>query len=217
MDKFAVVVAGGNGLRMETDIPKQFLLLKGKPVLMHTLQKFSNCKQIILVLPDKQISYWSELCKQYNFLLPHTVVKGGRERFFSVLNGLRDLPDDGLVAIHDGVRPCLSEQLITNSFDEAEKYGNAVAAVPSKDSIRMVDEEKNIAVDRSKYYLIQTPQTFNLALLKKVYGQTVYKATFTDDASVFESAGNNIHLVKGEYTNIKITTPEDLPLAELFL
>jgi 2-C-methyl-D-erythritol 4-phosphate cytidylyltransferase len=217
MDKFAVVVAGGNGLRMETDIPKQFLLLKGKPVLMHTLLKFSNCKQLVLVLPDKQISYWSELCKQYNFLLPHTVVKGGKERFFSVLNGLRALPDDGLVAIHDGVRPCLSEQIITNSFDVAEKYGNAVSAVPSKDSIRMVDEEKNIAVDRSKYYLIQTPQTFNLALLKKAYGQTVYQDTFTDDASVFESAGNNIHLIKGEYTNIKITTPEDLPLAELFL
>lgn len=217
MDKYAVVVAGGNGLRMESDIPKQFLLLRGKPVLMHTLQKFSNCKQLILVLPDKQISYWGELCKQYNFLLPHTVVKGGRERFFSVLNGLRALPDDGLVAIHDGVRPCLSEQIITNSFDVAEKYGNAVVAVPSKDSIRMVDEEKSIAVDRSKYYLIQTPQTFNLALLKKVYGQTVYQDKFTDDASVFESAGNIIHLVKGEYTNIKITTPEDLPLAELFL
>ena len=217
MDKYAVIVAGGNGLRMESDIPKQFLLLRGKPVLMHTLQKFSNCKQLILVLPDKQISYWGELCKQYNFLLPHTVVKGGRERFFSVLNGLRALPDDGLVAIHDGVRPCLSEQIITNSFDAAEKYGNAVVAVPSKDSIRMVDEEKSIAVDRSKYYLIQTPQTFNLALLKKVYGQTVYQDTFTDDASVFESAGNIIHLVKGEYTNIKITTPEDLPLAELFL
>ena len=217
MDKYAVVVAGGNGLRMETDIPKQFLLLKGKPVLMHTLQKFSNCKQIILVLPDTQISYWGELCKQYNFLLAHTVVKGGSERFFSVLNGLSALPNEGLVAIHDGVRPCISEQIITNSFDEALKYGNAVVAVPLKDSIRMVDEEKSIAVDRSKYYLIQTPQTFNLALLKKVYGQTVYQEIFTDDASAFESAGNNIHLVKGEYTNIKITTPDDLPLAELFL
>jgi 2-C-methyl-D-erythritol 4-phosphate cytidylyltransferase len=217
MDKYAVVVAGGNGLRMESDIPKQFLLLKGKPVLMHTLQKFSNCKQIVLVLPDKQISYWGELCKQYNFLLPHTIVKGGRERFFSVLNGLIALPDDGLVAIHDGVRPCLSEQIIVNSFNEAEKYGNAVVALPSKDSIRMVEAGKSIAVDRSKYYLIQTPQTFNLALLKKVYVQTVYQAKYTDDASVFESAGNNIHLIKGEYTNIKITTPEDLPLAELFL
>lgn len=217
MDKYAVVVAGGSGLRMGAAIPKQFLLLKGKPVLMHTLLKFSDCKQIVLVLPEAQVAYWNELCNQYQFTLPHAIVHGGNERFFSVLNGLNALPDEGLVAIHDGVRPCITEQIIFNSFNEAEKYGNAIVGVPSKDSVRMVDDGKSIAVDRSKYYLIQTPQTFNLALLKKAYEQTVYQPTFTDDASVFESAGHHIHLVKGEYTNIKITTPEDLPLAELFL
>ncbi len=217
MNQYALVVAGGSGLRMGTEIPKQFLLLKGKPVLMHTLQKFSNCKQIVLVLPEAQLAYWNELCTKYNFSLPHTIVKGGNERFYSVLNGLNALPNDGLVAIHDGVRPCVSIDVINEAFATAEKLGNAIVAVPSKDSIRMVNDGKSVGVDRSKYYLIQTPQVFNLTLLKEAYSSTTYQTTFTDDASVFEQAGHSINLVKGEYTNIKITTPEDLPLAELFL
>jgi 2-C-methyl-D-erythritol 4-phosphate cytidylyltransferase len=217
MDHFALVVAGGSGLRMGTEIPKQFLLLKGEPVLMHTLRKFKSCKQIILVLPDAQIGYWNELCVKYNFVIPHTVVKGGNERFYSVLNGLNVLPDNGLVAIHDGVRPCVSVDVIQDAFETAEKLGNAIVAVPSKDSIRMVDDGKSFALDRSKYYLIQTPQVFNLSLLKEAYLTTAYQTAFTDDASVFEYAKHQINIVKGEYTNIKITTPEDLPLAELFL
>ncbi len=217
MNRYALVVAGGSGLRMGTEIPKQFLLLKGKPVLMHTLLKFSDCKQIVLVLPEAQVTYWNELCTKLNFTLPHTIVQGGNERFYSVLNGLHALPDDGLVAIHDGVRPCVSVDVINEAFVTAEKFGNAIVAVPSKDSIRMVDGGKSVAVDRSKYHLIQTPQVFNLSLLKKVYTSTHHQPIFTDDASVFEHAGHQIYLVKGEYTNIKITTPEDLPLAELFL
>lgn len=217
MNQYALVVAGGSGLRMGTEIPKQFLLLKGEPVLMHTLRKFKLCKQIVLVLPAAQIGYWNELCTKYNFTLPHTIVQGGSERFYSVLNGLNALPNDGLVAIHDGVRPCVSVDVINEAFVTAEKLGNAIVAVPSKDSIRMVNDGKSVAVDRSKYYLIQTPQVFNLPLLKEAYSSTVYQTTFTDDASVFEHANHQINLVKGEYTNIKITTPEDLPLAELFL
>lgn len=217
MNQYALVVAGGSGLRMGTDIPKQFLLLKGEPVLMHTLRKFKSCRHIVLVLPAAQIVYWNELCAKYNFTLPHTVVEGGNERFYSVLNGLNALPADGLVAIHDGVRPCVSIDVINEAFATAEKLGNAIVAVPSKDSIRMVDGGKSVAVDRSKYYLIQTPQVFNLSLLKEAYSSAVYQTTFTDDASVFEHAGYQINLVKGEYANIKITTPEDLPLAELFL
>lgn len=217
MNQYALVVAGGSGLRMGTDIPKQFLLLKGEPVLMHTLRKFKSCRHIVLVLPAAQIVYWNELCAKYNFTLPHTVVEGGNERFYSVLNGLNALPADGLVAVHDGVRPCVSVDVINEAFVTAEKLGNAIVAVPSKDSIRMVDDGKSVAVDRSKYYLIQTPQVFNLSLLKEAYSSTAYQTTFTDDASVFEHAGYPINLVKGEYTNIKITTPEDLPLAELFL
>lgn len=217
MNQYALVVAGGSGLRMGTEIPKQFLLLKGEPVLMHTLRKFKSCRHIVLVLPAAQIGYWNELCAKYNFTLPHTIVEGGNERFYSVLNGLNALPADGLVAIHDGVRPCVSKDVINEAFATAENLGNAIVAVPSKDSIRMVDDGKSVAVDRSKYYLIQTPQVFNLSLLKEAYSSTAYQTTFTDDASVFEHAGYQINLVKGEYANIKITTPEDLPLAELFL
>jgi 2-C-methyl-D-erythritol 4-phosphate cytidylyltransferase len=218
MNQYALIVAGGSGLRMGTEIPKQFLLLNGEPVLMHTLRKFKTCKHIVLVLPAAQIGYWNELCAKYNFTLPHAIVQGGNERFYSVLNGLNALPDeDGLVAIHDGVRPCVSIDAINEAFASAEKLGNAIVAVLSKDSLRMVDDGKSVAVDRSKYYLIQTPQVFNLSLLKKAYSSAAYQTIFTDDASVFEHAGHQINLVKGEYTNIKITTPEDLPLAELFL
>lgn len=216
MPNYAIVVAGGAGTRMGTDIAKQFLVVKNKPVLMHTLQKFETCDAIILVLPATQISYWQKLCVDYDFTLPHTVVEGGQERFNSVLNGLSVLPHEGVVAIHDGVRPCISKAIIEQSFTDATVYKSAVAAVKLKDSIRMIDADKTIAVDRNKYYLVQTPQTFLLADIKQAYLQAT-STNFTDDAAVFEAAGHTIHLIAGDYKNIKITTPEDLPLAELFL
>lgn len=218
MNNYAIIVAGGSGLRMGSNVAKQFLLLKSKPVLMHTIKQFATCKQIILVLPLTQVSYWKQLCEDYQFKIPHTIVYGGNERFFSVLNGLAILPDDaqGLVAVHDGVRPCVTPQTINLSFSEAAIHQSAITSIPLKDSIRMVDGDACVALDRSKYCLIQTPQTFNLMALKNAYSQINYQTHFTDDASVFEAAGNTIHLIKGEYRNIKITTPDDLPLAELY-
>lgn len=218
--KYAIIVAGGSGTRMGANVPKQFLLLNGKPVLMHTLQKMSTvCDELILVLPEAQKSYWDELCVTHQFGLKHTVIAGGNERFFSVLNGLNaitNFTNTDLVTIHDGVRPCVTPLLIAASFDLAAQHGSAIAAVKPKDSLRKVSGNTTEAVDRSHYYLVQTPQTFVLAKLKQAYQQG-YQSFFTDDASVFEAAGNTIHLLEGDYKNIKITTPEDLPLAELFL
>src|SRR5574343_502523 len=153
---------------MGTDIPKQFLLLNGKPVLMHTLDKFKGvCDELILVLPEAQVAYWKELCAEHQFTTIHNIVNGGSERFYSVLNGLSSInSDEGLVAIHDGVRPCVSVQLIQRTFEEAALLGAAIAAVKSKDSLRKVTSTGTEAVDRSHYYLVQTPQTFSLAKLK---------------------------------------------------
>lgn len=217
MKRYALVVAGGTGTRMGTPVAKQFLHLAGRPVLMHTLIRFATCDEVILVLPATQIEYWEELCRAHHFEQPHTIIAGGSERFYSVLNGLAALPDTGLVAIHDGVRPCVTPEVINVAYETAAKFGNAIAAVKSKDSIRKVEADGySVAVNRSEYFLVQTPQTFSLELLKKAYCQP-YKSTFTDDASVVESAGHQIYLIEGDYKNIKITTPEDLPLAELFL
>ncbi len=218
LTKYAIIVAGGSGTRMGTDIPKQFLLLNGKPVLMHTLSKFNGLSdEIILVLPEAQIAYWKELCAQYQFSLSHKIVAGGNERFYSVLNGLSSITsEEGLVAIHDGVRPCVSVDLIQRTYEEATQYGSAIAAVKSKDSLRKVTPTGTEAVDRSHYFLVQTPQTFSLQKLKEAYHRS-YQSFFTDDASVFEANGSAIQLVEGDYKNIKITTPEDLPLAELYL
>lgn len=217
---YAIIVAGGTGSRMQATIPKQFLLLNGLPVLMHTIQAFydSNSQpQIILVLPADAISYWDELCKQYNFDTPHKVVSGGKTRFHSVKNGLDTIIDtNAIVAIHDAVRPLTSVQIIDNSFIDAAKYGNAVVAVKSRDSIRQVKNEVSASLIRDEIYLVQTPQTFQLTQLKKGYEQ-VYDPKFTDDASVVEETGIAIRLVDGDYRNIKITFPEDIAIAELLL
>ncbi|MES2688823.1 MAG: 2-C-methyl-D-erythritol 4-phosphate cytidylyltransferase [Bacteroidota bacterium] len=215
--KHALIVAGGKGSRMATAVPKQFLPVNAKPVLMHTLSVFheAGCN-IILVLPEEQVSYWNDLCKQHHFVIPHQVAYGGRERFDSVKNGLALIKGDGLVAIHDGVRPCVSPAVIANSFNDAAQFLNGVTAVKPKESIRMQQEETSIAVNRDRYYLVQTPQTFDVKAIKKAYEQA-YSMLFTDDASVFEAAGHTIHITAGDYRNIKITTPEDLDLAALFL
>jgi len=220
MGKFVVIVAGGSGKRMGNTIPKQFLFLNGKPVLMHTIDAFigfTETLKIILVLPEGQIDHWKSLCQENNFNTSIQVVIGGETRFQSVKNALDSIKEpNGIVAIHDGVRPLINSEVISNTFDAAEKFGSAVAAVPLKDSIRKIEGKRNVAIERRKFWSIQTPQTFNLALLKKAY-QIEYNASFTDDATVMEHDGNDIHLVHGDYKNIKITTKEDLTIAEAFL
>jgi 2-C-methyl-D-erythritol 4-phosphate cytidylyltransferase len=218
--KYVVIVAGGSGLRMGTEIPKQFLELGGIPVLMHTIHKFHHAFSDItvkLVLPEVQQAYWEKLCHRYSFTLSHDVVNGGKSRFQSVKNGLDSIPaTDGLVAIHDGVRPFVSKEIILKSFSTASEFGNATTAVPMKDSIRIVENNSSRAVDRNAYRIIQTPQTFRLDLIKKAF-DTSELPGFTDDASVFEKAGHKIILIEGSYENIKITTPEDMVLGEALL
>lgn len=182
---------------------------------MHTIRAFRNYP-ITLILPEGQRRYWSQLCNEYDFQIAHDMVSGGSTRFQSVLNGLKNIPDHGLVAIHDGVRPLITENTINLSFDLAHRHGSAIAAIPLKDSIREVSVNSNKAVDRSKYQLIQTPQTFDIGLIKKAY-QKNESLFFTDDASVLESDGHSIHLFEGSTTNIKITTPEDLLVAKALI
>jgi 2-C-methyl-D-erythritol 4-phosphate cytidylyltransferase len=205
--KYAIIVAGGSGSRMKSDIPKQFIEVGGLPILMHTLKRFKEADssiELILVLPASQFEYWNELCKKYS-TVPHQLVKGGQTRFQSSLSGLQAIDNEGLVAIHDGVRPFVSVDIINESFKMASQKGTAVVSVPSKDSVRVNGQ----AVDRSTVRLIQTPQTFQIPLLKKSF-ETEELSTFTDDASVAEHAGFKINLIEGNYENIKITTPEDL-------
>ena len=218
-ERYAIIVAGGRGLRMGGELPKQFLPLSGKPVLMRTLELFEGeVSRIILVLPEDHIPFWEELCQRYHFTLPHTVALGGETRFHSVHSGLSHLPQAGLVAVHDGVRPLASRALIRRSFEEAERSGAALPAYPVTDSLRLRQEEgKSEAVDRSRYVAVQTPQTFDLGRLQQAYEQA-YSPLFTDDASVYEAASlGSITLIDGEETNIKLTTPRDLLLAELLL
>lgn len=218
MQKHAIIVAGGSGARMQSELPKQFLLLGGKPILMRTIEAFhfDNIK-IILVLPKAQIQYWNNLVSEFNFDVNIKIVEGGDTRFQSVKNGLDAIDEtNGLVAIHDGVRPLIGKDIIEQTFNLAASNGNAITAVALKDSIRKVTSESNQSVDRSAYRLIQTPQTFQLDLIKGAYS-TPFQSSFTDDASVFENYGHSIHLIDGDYRNIKITTPEDLLVAESFL
>lgn len=214
-------MAGGSGTRMNTSVSKQFLLLDGKPVLMHTINKFIETDpniNIILVLPANQINYWNQLCTEYQFSPDLVIAEGGETRFHSVKNGLAQIEEAGeaIVAVHDAVRPLVSTKTIIAAYKAAEMYGNAVPAIPLNDSIRKIDSSLSIAVDRTRYCIIQTPQCFNAAILKKAYEQE-YKYTFTDDATVVEAIGEKIHLIDGNSDNIKITTPQDLIIAEVLL
>jgi len=214
-----LVVAGGKGTRMNAAIPKQFLLVDGLPILMHTLYAFfrySEKIEVILVLPESDFQTWSTLCQEYSFSKPVRLQAGGDSRFQSVRNGLDLIEGDGLVAIHDGVRPLVSEDLIGASFRLAALHGSAVAAVRLKESIRMTNQDRTQAMDRSQFRLIQTPQTFQTSLIKKAYLQKE-DASLTDDASVAERAGHTISLFEGSYENIKVTTPEDLVVAEALM
>ncbi|MCS6832542.1 MAG: 2-C-methyl-D-erythritol 4-phosphate cytidylyltransferase [Flammeovirgaceae bacterium] len=217
---YAIIVAGGKGLRMQTELPKQFIPVAGKPILMHTIERFQKTvpqARLIVVLPREHLAYWQNLIHQYNFTVPHHLVEGGEERFHSVRNGLSVIDsDEGLVAIHDGVRPFVATNVIIASYREAALYGNAIASVRPKDSVRWLENDhNNKPLDRNKCRLIQTPQTFRLKLIRQAFSHP-YHPRFTDDASVLEETGEVIHLIEGNYENIKITTVEDLKIAEVF-
>ncbi len=219
MKKIVLIVAGGSGIRMKAGVPKQFLLLNGLPVLMHTVQIFYHYDpaiKIIIVLPAKQVKVWEKLCIDHDFKIRHVVGTGGDSRFHSVQKNLNGVPDHCLVAVHDGVRPLASQETIERCFTHAERYGNAVPCMDIPESMRMVFPEGNRPADRSDYRLIQTPQVFKGLLLRKAYEQP-FRPEFTDDASVVECLGEKIHLVYGNPENIKITLPHDLKIAEALL
>lgn len=219
MDRYAILVAGGKGLRMGSDIPKQFLPLRGRPVLMHTIDVFRRTYpdiHIILVLPREQQDYWRQLCGQHDYDVELCVADGGETRFHSVRNGLSQIPDGarGVVGVHDGVRPFVSPETIRRCFEAAEECGAVVPVVPVVETVRQVlADGSSMTVDRNAYRLVQTPQTFDIQLLKKAYGQP-FDPFFTDDASVVEAMGHPIKLVEGNNENIKLTNPADLKLAE---
>ena len=219
MEKIALIVAGGTGKRMKSQVPKQFMLLKGIPVLMHTINKFHRYDsgiRIILVLPAEQIAAWNDLCEKNGFKIRHEIVTGGETRFHSIQKNLGGIPDQCLVAVHDGVRPLVSMDTIHRCFAVAGVKGNAVPCVEIPETLRITDEQGNRPVDRAKYRLIQTPQVFISNILKEAYQQE-YHPSFTDDASVVESRGYSIHLVDGNPENIKITLKQDLGIAEFLL
>jgi 2-C-methyl-D-erythritol 4-phosphate cytidylyltransferase len=220
MKLYAVIVAGGSGKRMGADMPKQYLEIAGKPVLMHTLERFkafNESIEIITVLPENQLRFWADLQVKYSFKIPHTLVKGGgKARFFSVKNGLKFVDIPGLVAIHDGVRPFVSIDTIKRCFDTAEKLGNAIPVITPSDTLRMISEKGSIPMNRTLVRQVQTPQVFSAELIKKAYLQE-YLPEFTDDASVLEKTGVKINLVEGNRENIKITNPEDLIISNALL
>lgn len=215
MKTFAIIVAGGKGLRMGGDVPKQFLPIGGKPVLMHTIEAFREALddvQIVLVLPAEQHDYWQKLCKDHNFRSPELIATGGETRFHSVKNGLALLPEDdeAVVGVHDGVRPFVSRDTIQRCFSTAAEGKAVVPVVPVVETLRQIlPDGSSITRPRNEFRLVQTPQTFPLALLKQAYEQP-YSESFTDDASVVEAMGKGITMVEGNRENIKLTTPADL-------
>lgn|SRR5574344_253043 len=215
---FVIIVAGGKGLRMGTDIPKQFIPVDGIPILMRTIKRFhdyDSALKIIVVLPKSQQDYWKELCKKYQFDLPYLIADGGETRFHSVKNGLNLIPDDtdGVVGVHDGVRPFVSKKVIKECYNAARKYG---AAIPVIDIVETLRKRNGTTVPRNEYCLVQTPQTFDIRHLKRAYLQD-FRNSFTDDASVAECDGMMMTLVDGNRENIKITTPFDIVVAEALL
>lgn len=219
MKQYAIIVAGGIGHRMDSKIPKQFLLINGTPLLMYTITAFydfSPSIELVIVLPKEQMNFWVELCNKYQFNIPHKTISGGKARFESVRNGLETIGNSGFVAIHDGVRPLVSAALIKTCFDHALKYGNALPVLSVNESVRAIDNSGNKPIDRKGIRICQTPQVFLCEQIKKAYQQTK-SIDFTDDASVLESLGFSIHLLPGHLQNIKITTPLDLTIAEAIL
>jgi len=216
--RFAVIVAGGQGRRMNNEVPKQFIEISGKPILVYTLESFLRVEVdvLILVMAKDHFERWASIKEQWLPKNSIQIVDGGETRFHSVKNGLKWVEGPGIVAIHDAARPCVSAQLINAGYEAAAIHKSAVASVALKDSIREKSGGTTVSRDRSNYYLIQTPQTFDIDLLKKSY-LMANGARFTDDASVVASRGHEIHLIEGFHQNIKITTDEDLDLAQIFL
>lgn len=216
MQKYAIIVAGGKGLRMGGELPKQFIPVEGRPVLMRTLDTFyayDNSIKIILVLPADHQSYWKQLCHEYQFAVPHRIANGGATRFHSVQNGLALVDDaEALVAVHDGVRPFVSHAVMQRCYQDAAMQGAVVPVIPVVETVRQMVGDTSITVDRNAYRLVQTPQTFRASLLRRAYEQP-YCDAFTDDASVVEALGEAVHLVEGNRENIKLTTPFDLTVA----
>jgi 2-C-methyl-D-erythritol 4-phosphate cytidylyltransferase len=216
LQQYAVIVAGGSGSRMGGEIPKQFLLLNGLPILFRSINAFVNYNSqinIVVVAPKAHVQTIYNLKRQHNFSQDFTLVDGGATRFLSVKNGLREVPNNCLVGIHDAVRPLVSKETLQKAFDSAEQKGNGIPAIGVFDSLRKVKENKNKAVDRNLYQIIQTPQVFKSSLIKEAFAEAT-KTDFSDDATVFEAFGKSIFLTEGNRENIKITTPVDLKIAE---
>lgn len=217
LKRVALIVAGGAGTRMGNDIPKQFLLLNGLPVLMHSIEKFQHLSdKIIVVLPAEWMSHWEQLCQEHNFSVTCELVAGGSTRAASVKNGLAGLDANCLVAVHDAARPLFSKELAEKLYIETMEYGSAVPVIALGDSLRVLKGEESYATDRSVYRLVQTPQCFLAKNLLKAFEHLEYHA-FTDEASLLEADGQQVHLVKGEPSNIKLTLPEDFFFAEYYL
>jgi 2-C-methyl-D-erythritol 4-phosphate cytidylyltransferase len=216
MKKSVLIVAAGSGSRMHHETPKQFLRLGDQPLLMHTIRRFYTfdpATSIIVVLPFAHIETWNRLCAQHRFPIAHQIVAGGSERFYSVKHGLSKATTSGLVAIHDGVRPLVTEALIKRCYDNAAGYGSAIPVLKPAETLRETDGILSKPVDREKFRLVQTPQTFDAKLIKAAYDRD-FQPAFTDDATVYEAAGHTAHLVEGDDANIKITKPIDLIIAE---
>lgn len=219
MKKYAIIVAGGSGQRMQSNIPKQFMLLQGKPVLMHTIQNFFNADadiSIIVVLPKNQMDYWNDLIHEHHFKIEHQIVSGGDTRFQSVKNGLQLVSTESLIAIHDGVRPLASAKFIQSCFDAALKNGNAIPAIAVNDSVRILTDNGNRMMQRDSLRIVQTPQIFISNIILRAF-EREYQESFTDDASVAEAAGHKIFLCEGLASNIKITQAADLKMAEALM
>ena len=218
MTRTALIVAGGKGLRMGSDLPKQFLPIGGKPVLMHTIEafyRFDEEMKIVLVLPQEQQTYWRELCQKYHFSIGHVLAEGGETRFHSVKNGLAYV-EPGLVGVHDGVRPFVSRQVIERCYQLAETKKAVIPVVDVVETIRHLTDTGSETVSRSDYKLVQTPQVFDVELLRRAYAQE-YTSFFTDDASVVEAMGESVYLAEGNRENIKITTPFDLKISSVLV
>ncbi len=216
---YIILVAGGKGLRMDAEAPKQFHLVNGRPLVMHTFDAFFSFfgrATFLLVLPEMEIGRWKHLCVDYNFTVPHEIVEGGPTRYHSVKNALSLVDDNSLVFIHDAVRPLVSSEMLMSCLKVARIHGAAIPVAPLTDSIRRVESGLSQSVERDKYRLVQTPQVFRSEILKKAYLQA-YHDTFTDDAAVVESIGQPLHLVEGDADNIKVTRPGDLGYVEVVL
>ena len=216
MKRIALIVAGGKGERMKSNTPKQFIAINKLPILMHTIKQFSHLDEIVLVLPQDQFKFWGDLCKKYNFTEKYTLVEGGKSRFHSVQKGLQSINKDGIIAIHDGVRPLISKNLIDTLTTKVKEGFGVIPVIPFSDSVRKIENEVSMHIERSNLYKVQTPQCFMNRNIQKAYQQK-FSHKFTDDASVFESNGGKIKTILGDFKNMKITTSEDLKIAGVLM